>query len=308
MNPVIKPPRLREGGCIGIISPASTPNKEFLNTGIRYLEGKGFKVKVFKPGKGYGYMAGTDEQRARIFNRAFADKESDILICSRGGYGAARMVDKIDWDIIKSNPKVLCGFSDITTLHLALNRRSRMATFHGPMITYNFKKKPDALTEKSLWQAVMGTGQLSYPRSRYNWRTLSGGNAEGIILGGNLTLICTLIASDYIPDFKNKILFLEEIDEEPFRVDRLLAHLKHAGILGRIRGLILGRMVNCGIKRRPSFTLDDVFRQYFKNAPYPVIYNFPAGHEGRNLTLPFGVRVSMDTAKGRLEYLETAVK
>jgi len=308
---VIKPKGLKRGGCIGILSPASPPNSKKLKQGIRFLENCGFRIKMFYPFKRTGYFSGTDDERAEQFNKAFHDDEVDAIICSRGGYGSMRILDKIDYKNIIKNPKLLIGFSDITALHLAIYNKCQLASIHGPMVSYGFDEKRDKMTIESFWLAVSAKDNysLSYPEDKYKWKTMRHGKATGILIGGNLTLISMLIGTEYLPDFKNKILFIEDLDERPYKIDRMLTHLRLAGKLDNLRGIIIGEMVNCANLKggEPSFKLQQVFEDCFRNYDFPVISNFPSGHGRKNLTLPFSVRVEIDTRKGLFHFPEKAI-
>ncbi|MCP4634626.1 MAG: LD-carboxypeptidase [candidate division Zixibacteria bacterium] len=311
LTQVIKPKGLKKGDCIGILSPASPPNSQKLKQGIRFLENRGFRIKMFAPFKRTGYFSGTDEERSEQINKAFLDDEVDAIICSRGGYGSMRILDKIDYKNIIKNPKLLIGFSDITALHLAIYNKCRLTSVHGPMVSFGFNEKRETKTIDSFHKAVSNqvNRPLSYPADNNKWKTMRHGKTMGILIGGNLTLISMLIGTEYLPDFKDKILFIEDLDERPYKIDRLLTHLKLAGKLDNLRSIIIGEMVNCANPKggERSFKLQQVFEDCFSKYNFPVIYNFPSGHGRRNLTLPFGVKVEIDTRKGLFRYKEKAI-
>jgi muramoyltetrapeptide carboxypeptidase len=308
----IKPKGLRKGDCIGILSPASPPDKKKLKQGIKYIESSGFRIKMFAPKRRTGYFSGTDDERAEQINKAFIDEEVDAIICSRGGYGSMRILEKVDYTNILSHPKLLVGFSDITALHFAVFKKCGLSSLHGPMISYGFNEKREKHTIDSFWNSVLDDKkvQLNYPADKYKWKVIKQGSTKGVLLGGNLTLISMLIGTDYLPDLRDNVLFIEDLDEKPYKIDRLLMHLKLSGKLDKLRGVVIGEMLNCANPPggESSFTLRQVYEDFFREFDFPVIYNFPAGHGKRNLSLPLGIKMEIDTRKGQFYFTERVVR
>ncbi|SHK11942.1 S66 peptidase family protein [Paramaledivibacter caminithermalis] len=310
---MIKPRPLKYGDTIGVIAPSGHYyNEEKIDMGKKTLEDMGFKVKIGRSCyEAYGYLSGKDEIRAYDLNSMFEDKEIDGIICLRGGYGTSRILDKLDYEVIKKNPKVYVGFSDITATHIALNQICDLVTFHGPMVTSHMIDDLDNFTKNSLLNLVMGKEEsrcLNNPESE-EIGCLYGGKAEGRLTGGNLTLICNTLGTPYEIDTKGKILFIEEIREEPYRIDRMLTQLCLAGKLQDANGIILGDWKEC-IAERPerSLTLMQVFDDIIKPLKKPTIYNLKSGHCSPMMTLPMGVMVSIDTFKGEIILKEGATE
>ncbi len=272
-----------------------------MRRGLKWLSNTGFKVKLFlSPKLKYGFLSGPDEVRARLFNRAFADPQVDAVICARGGYGALRMLDKIDFDLIRENPKIFVGFSDITAIHLALFKKTGLCSFHGPMAAdfgtaYNRQNLIKVLSSNTAF------GKVPFPKSRRP-KFMRPGKASGALLGGNLSLIVKLFGTPYQPAFEGAILFLEDVSEYPHRIDGYLAQLRLAGVFDRIAGLILADFKDCERPRRARFTmpLKRIFQDFFGRVPFPVALNFPFGHSKNKFTLPLGVRATLDSKKESL--------
>jgi len=310
---VQKPKSLRKGDTIGIISPASSPDDlSRINKGVNYLERLGYQVEVGKNvGKYLGYLAGTDEERVNDLHDMFNNKNISAIICVRGGYGSPRLLDKIDYRIIRNNPKIFVGYSDITALQLAFFRKANLVTFGGPMLAVDFHSEINQYTEENFWRIVTSTKKLDkvvLPNGE-ELSIIKKGKTTGEITGGNLSLILSLVGSSYLPKLKNKILFLEDIDEAPYKIDRMLNQLSVTGILNKISGLLLGEFTNCIEKDgdKKTLSLEDVFEKYLRNLHCPVIKNFPHGHREANFTIPFGVKTKLNADKNYIEFLESAV-
>lgn len=307
-----KPRALKFGDTIGLIAPSSPTTKENVEKAISELIETGFKVKMGKsPYEVYGYLSGTDEIRANDINEMFADKEVNGIICLRGGYGTPRILDLIDYKIIEDNPKVFVGYSDITALHIAFTQKSNLVTYHGPMVTSDIIGNFSKFSKDSLFKAIMNTepmGKISNPEGE-EIKMLNGGVTEGIIIGGNLSLIVATIGTPYEVDLKGKILFIEEIGEDPYKVDRMMNQLRLSGKLKEAEGIILGDFNNCeNGKHNESLTLEQIFNDHIKPTGKPTIYNLKAGHCEPMVTLPFGVRTRLDADKKELVILEGSVK
>jgi len=311
---IIKPKKLSKGDLIGLISPASTPDDlTRVNKGVKYLENLGYKVEVGKNvGKQRGYLAGTDEERLDDLHYMFGKKAVKAIINVRGGYGSGRLLNKIDYAMIKKNPKVFVGYSDITALQMAFLKKAGLITFAGPMLAVDFwKDEISSFTEEQFWRMVTSDkkfGKLANPDDE-RFFVLNKGNASGRLMGGNLALIVSLMGTEYLPSFEDSMLMLEDIDEPPYRVDRMLNQIKLAKGFEQTNAVILGRFVDCyESDGRKSLTLNEVISDYFSNIEKPVIYNFKHGHISDNITVPFGVECKLNTSKEILEIVESAVE
>jgi muramoyltetrapeptide carboxypeptidase len=263
--------------------------------------------------KSHGYLAGTDEARLEDLHAMFKNKNVKAIINVRGGYGSGRLLDKINYGLIKRNPKIFVGYSDITALQMAFLKKTGLVTFAGPMLAVDFwKDEVNEFTEDFFWKMISSTkkiGKLINPDNE-NFYTLTKGRGEGSLIGGNLALLTSLIGTPYQPNFKNAVLLLEEIGEEPYKVDRMFYQLKYAtNGFKDLKGIIIGRFVDCYIKDKtsPSLTLNDVISDYFGSLKIPVIYNVKHGHIEQNLTIPWGVKTKMNSSRNFIEIGESAV-
>lgn len=307
-----KPKALKKGDTIGLISPASPTTKENVEKAKEKIIEMGFKVKMGNsPYERYGYLSGSDEIRANDINEMFSDDEVDGIVCLRGGYGTPRILDLIDYDIVKDNPKVFVGYSDITALHIAFNQKSDLVTFHGPMVTSDMTSNFSDFSSESFLKAIMNTepiGKISNPKEA-EIITINGGIAEGSIIGGNLSLISDTIGTPYEIDVKGKILFIEETNEDPYNIDKMINHLRLAGIFEDAIGIVIGDFNNCEKgKHEENLTLEQIFVDLIKPSGKPIIYNLKSGHCKPMITLPFGVKARLDADKKELVILEDSVK
>jgi len=310
---MIKPARLKIGDTIGIPSPASPVNSKKLKRGVLKLKKLGYKVVLDKNVLAKkGFLAGEDKIRANVINKMFANPRINAILCSRGGYGTLRILDLLNYKLIRKNPKILVGFSDITALHLAINKKCKLVTFHGPMVAGDFSKLSSYIKNYFL-KAVSQTkpiGKIQNSKLIGNWKVITPGKASGKILGGNLTLVCRLMGTQFQPDFKDKILFLEDINSEPYQIDSLLAQLQLVGILDKVKGVVIGEFFNFGPRKKDSSVSSkrQIFEDYFKNRHYPVIYPVSCGHGKDKITVPLGVKVTIDTYKKIFSIDEAGVK
>ena len=307
---MIKPKPLKRGDTIGLIGPSSPTPSERINPTVKELENLGFRVVVGASCYGeHGYLSGKDEIRAKDVNEMFKNKSIDGIWCIRGGYGTPRILGMLDYNAIRSNPKVFIGYSDITALHIVINQKCGLVTFHGPMASTEVFHKLDNFTYEYLIRNVMGTGALgriNNPKD-VSIKALIPGSCEGKLIGGNLSLVSATIGTHYEIDTKGKILFLEDVDEEPYRIDRMLTQLRLAGKLDDAKGFILGDWNNC-VSKDPekSLTLMDVFNEIIVPLGKPTIYNLMAGHCKPMITLPFGVNAKLDADNKSLFIYEGA--
>lgn len=310
---IIKPKKLNKGDLIGLISPASTPeNSSTVEMGIMYLEKLGYKVL---PGKNIhnnnGYLAGSDAERLEDLHEMFRRKDVKAVFCTRGGYGSPRLLDKIDYDLIRKNPKIFVGYSDITALQLAFLAKAGLITFAGPMLATDLSDHPDPYSEEIFWAMLTSNkkfGRVKLPEDQ-KLIALKKGAASGRITGGNLSLVAALTGTSYMPPMQDKILLLEDKAERPYRIDRMINQLKLAGILLKIKGLILGRFVDC-VEHDPyskTLTLGEVIEDYFTPFKIPSVYNFPFGHIEKKFTIPIGIQIRLNAAREFVEITENAV-
>ncbi|KPJ99919.1 MAG: hypothetical protein AMJ60_03375 [Desulfobacterales bacterium SG8_35] len=298
----VYPPAVQKGDTIGLVGPAGPLiNKNNFTAGVHILEKKGFRVR-YNPRllNAKGYLAGSDRERADEFNSLWSDPEVKALVAARGGYGCLRLLDLIDMKQIRKTPKILIGFSDLTVLLAAIHKKTGLVTYHGPVVTT--LASIDKQSQKAFFNTLAGTQPPRIKPARL--KILKGGKARGVLFGGNLTTLVHMIATSYEIPWSRAILLLEDIDESPYRLDRLLTHLGQAGRLQKIRGLILGtfsddaRKENGAMQRAAHERTLELLEKY----DIPVWANFPAGHSRRNLTLPIGAEVEMDSSARLLHW------
>lgn len=311
---IIKPKKLNRGDLIGVIAPSSPiNNSEKINNAVKYFEAQGYPVLLGKSVfSEKGYLAGDDDLRLNDFHSMFANKNVKAIICLRGGYGSIRFIDKINFKLIRSNPKIFVGFSDITTLQLAILEKAKLITFAGPMIsTYFGLDENENFIEEQFWDMITSNKKkrrIVNPNSE-KYFVLNKGRAEGRLIGGNLTSLIALSGSRFLPTFDNSILLLEEISEPPYKIDRMFNMLRRQNIIKKAKGIILGRFIDCYEQDsdKKTLTLNEVILDYFANIRKPVIYNVNHGHVNNNITLPIGARCKINTTKGFFEILENVV-
>jgi len=287
---MIKPKPLRVGGTIGIVAPAGRVVLSDLQRGIVWLEQLGYRVILGKClEKRDRYFAGTDQERADDLLEMFQNKEVNAIFCARGGYGSARVISHLDGALLHSCHKIFVGCSDITALLLYFFRKFGWVTFHGPMVATPFGpfgQTPSTKMEGNLWNVLAGeTIEMRNP----GVQVLRLGMAAGLLTGGCLTLICHTIGTPYEIDTTDKILFLEDTDEAPYRIDRMLSYLKTIGKLDAVRGLVLGQMPGC----RPE-ELPEIILEILHDFSFPILFGFPSGHGDSLATLPFGTLVQIE--------------
>jgi muramoyltetrapeptide carboxypeptidase len=322
---MLHPKRLHPGDTVMFIAPAGPPKKDEVLRAKQRIEDRGYKVKMrddlFEV---EGYLAGTDERRAEELMEAFLDDEVDGVLCVRGGYGCMRILDQLDFDKIRKHPKVLLGFSDITALHAALQAKAGLVSFHGPGPASGLgsEKGPTDFTAKSVIQALespsgesasAGGGAtndyiIQVPNSVAKVAAYGAGKAAGRLVGGNLSLISALEGTPYAVDCRDAILLIEDVNEAPYRIDRMLAQLKLAGKLDQIRGAVLGQFTTEFVREDKltddaRFDTNGVLAQYFKDAGIPVLVNYPIGHHDQNATVPLGAQVEIDADARTLRVL-----
>jgi muramoyltetrapeptide carboxypeptidase len=310
----LKPPRLTRGDLIGVVSPASPPlSSERIERGVRYLESLGYRVAVGKHAAAvHGYLAGTDEARAADFNAMVEDRAVKAIFAVRGGYGTSRILSMINFAALKRNPKIIAGYSDLTALQLAVYRKVGLVTFSGPMVGVEMWDQFDPYSEEHFWRLLTSTSRVGVLENPADEPVVprTPGVARGVLLGGNLSLLISLLGTPYAPDLNRSILVLEDVDEAPHRVDRMLMHLRNAGITRRIAGLALGKFTDCvpSDPSKPHLTIDQVLDEFVGAVNLPTVSNIQYGHLPRKLTLPIGAKARLDVSKGAVEVLENAVR
>lgn len=308
-NVPLLPSRLKKGDTIGIASSAGPiRDKSEVQEFQKVLHQLGYTTKLGKNVyKKEGYFSANDEERASELMELIADEEVKGIFFIRGGWGCARILDLLDYSIISQHPKVIMGFSDITALLNAITLKTGMITFHGPggNSTWN------DYSVKYITRLLCNGEKIAFQNTSSDHRitTYSSGKAEGVFYGGNLSVLCGMMGSNYLPNkWQDKILFLEDVGEEPYRIDRMLTQLKLAGVFNEISGLVLGNFRNC-VPEEPdrSFSLEEVFDQHFREAQFPVFYGAQIGHIRNKFTVPLGVRVMINSDAGTIELLEVSV-
>ena len=318
-NRPLKPERLNFGDTVGIIAPASAPpDPKAVDRAAAALEKFGFKPKLAKNVRArLGFLAGTDRERAADLMAMFADKKVKAIICMRGGYGASRILDRLDYEVIRRNPKILSGYSDITSLHCVLSKYVNLISIHAPMLNGELADpKTPEFTRQSFFRTVMEAKPAGSIREGYKGKTVSilrGGMAEGRLIGGNLSLICASLGTPFAPSFKDKILFFEDIGEKPYGLDRALTQLVNAGIFSQVAGVAVGVNKDCNDpkgKPRGEYrqSAADVLKERLSQLRVPVVTGLPFGHVESNATIPVGALAELDARHGDLVITEAAVK
>jgi len=314
--PLVKPKRLSPGDTVAMVAPASATFKTVeLDVARESLEALGLKVKI----GGHlldrhGYLAGQDKDRADDINRSFADPVVRAVLPIRGGWGSSRLLPYLDFDAIRRNPKIVLGFSDITALLLSIHAKTGLVTFHGP----NGMGRWDEFSVNWVKQILFGaqTVTLENPHDKGEFlvqtenriQTITPGVARGRILGGNLTVLTAIMGSPYLPNFDNGILFLEDVGEDIYRIDRMMTTLKLAGVLGRIRGFVFGTCSECEPGQGyGSLTLEEIFNDHIKPLNVPAWQGAMIGHRQPQFTIAEGIQVEVDASAGRIRMLEAAV-
>lgn len=310
MGAIIKPAALRLGDLVAIIAPASPlPEQSYLARGTDLLLNHGFKVRTGRYiGEANGYLAGSDGRRLADLHEMFINPEVKAVFCLRGGYGALRLLGGLDLELIRRHPKIFVGYSDITALHLVFNQIG-LVTFHGPMLYPELGgEKPSPYTLECLWRALMvpaPLGSIPPAPGLPPAVTIFPGRAEGVVVGGNLSLVTATLGTPFEINTQGKILFLEEVDEPPYRLDRLLTQLKLAGKLEAAGGIVLGSFTYNTSYFYPEAL--EVIRDNLAPLGRPCFYGLPAGHLFAQATLPLGIRAHLDATACTLTYLETAL-
>jgi muramoyltetrapeptide carboxypeptidase len=306
---ILKPKRLRHGDVIGICAPAgSLASPNLLDDGIRYIEQSGFRVELGKNlYRRNGYLAGTDAQRVADLHALFSNKHVRAIFAARGGYGSHRILPLLDFAMIKRNPKMLVGFSDITALQFALLAKIGMTSLSAPLVV----EMPATFTpetEELFWRALTSAKPLGTISARRKQSFSGRPVAEGRLIGGNLSLLAALTGTEYCSAVRNNILFMEEIGERPYRIDRMIQQLKLSGVFKHSTGIILGDFSDCNpVKGKLSLTLSKIFSDSFNEFKYPILSGFRYGHIKHSLSIPIGILARLNRQKNSIEFLESVV-
>ena len=314
---MIKPPRLKKGDTIGVVSPASpSETKSEIIRARETLESWGYKVVIGENvNKQKGFVAASEEERAQDINQMFKDDAIDAIFVTQGGYGSAQLVDKLDYEAIRANPKIFTGFSDITSLHLAIGRLAGLVTFHGPGMARFNAEDLTKYTKEQFFKAVSereALGDIKLADDKKWLYSIVGGVCEGELTGGNMTLVCASLGTPYEIDCRGKLLLLEEVDTEPWVIDHMLSHLRNAGKLADAAGFVIGECQDCRpFEHNPGYncdtSLEDVLDYYLKPLGKPALYGLPLGHTRNMATLPLGLRCRLDADKKTFAVMESAV-
>lgn len=320
---IIKPSSLRPGALVGLVSPASgVYEREEIRMAQEIAESLGLRVEIGRhAGDAYGFLAGQDQDRADDLSRMFQRRDVHAVWAVRGGYGSSRLLPLLDYAVIRDNPKPLIGYSDITALHLAIHRLSGLVTFHGPIARQLFSEYTLKAFKKALFQGEpIGPTGLPPPFSPREGATewenrvvvIGGGKCEGRTTGGNLSLVTATLGTPFEIDTRGRILFLEDVGEEPYRVDRMLTQLWLSGKLSEAAGVVFGKFSNCGpAEYKPGYSntlsLEEVLRIRMEPLKIPCLYGLLFGHVRDNATLPLGVRAALDADAKNFTILESAV-
>jgi muramoyltetrapeptide carboxypeptidase len=304
---MIRPEPLKKGDKIGLIAASGPTKQERIESSIKAMEDLGFEVVLGKSCRCcHGFLAGSDELRANDINSMFKDKSIKGIFPIRGGYGASRILDILDYNMIKKNPKVFAGYSDVTALHNVLNEKCKLITFHTPMPSTELYKGVDEYTMNYLKKNIFSDkplGILKNPEDQ-EIKTLVSGKAIGKLVGGNLSLVVSSMGTPYEIDTKGKILFLEDVDENPYRIDRMLLQLKQCGKFKDAAGIILGAWTDCEAKEgENSLNLMEIFEELIKTENKPTIYNLACGHCMPTMSIPLGSKVKINGDRSEIVIL-----
>jgi len=299
---VYKPAPLKRGAKIGVVATAGCVDDELLLAGVDAVRQEGFQVELASAVHDRkGYLAGDAEKRARDLEDFFCRSDLAAIFCARGGFGSIQLLPHLT-ERIRLHPKVFAGYSDVTILLNWLLQRCGMVTFHAPMVAMDFARGLTQRSRDQFWGTLTG--------EKWMWQVAVGeiiraGKVQGEMMGGCLSVLVTTLGTPYEVDTVDKLLFLEDVGEKPYRVERMLTHLKMAGKLERLAGLIFGDFTQCNGEGPRDIRA--IVEELFHKAPYPVVMGVPAGHGQENLTLPFGVAMALDTHKGTLSLIESPV-
>jgi muramoyltetrapeptide carboxypeptidase len=299
------PSRLIKGDTVAILAPSSPVTKEEADLCRDLVESMGYKVKTGKTvyRSIHGYSAGTGQEKADDLHQMFADPEIKAIWCIRGGDTSSHIVDKLDYELVRNNPKIFLGYSDVTNLHVNFNQKCDLVTFHGPMVKSNMLHDFDDFTKRSFEAALAMEEELFLENPEgVNFQVMVEGYAEGTIVGGNLTLLTSMIGTPYEVDTKGKILFIEDIGESVRRLDRMIHQLKYSNKLQDARGIIVGDFADCDNATDRHYTVIELLKDLLNDYKKPVMYNIKSGHCYPMSTIPLGVTCTIDTSSRSIKF------
>ncbi len=313
----LKPKKLEEGGTIGLVAPGYSVEPEKFYIAVETLEKMGFKTHhTHRILEHDGYFSNTDEERAKDLMEMFANPEVDAILCVRGGYGCTRILDILDYNLIKQNPKPLIGFSDVTALLNSIFKETGLIGFHGPVgitldneysKTYFRRILMEGPENMPMKNAILSDPE-DYMDSEYHRYTITPGVGEGELVGGNLSLVTAMMGTPYEIDFTDKLVFLEEVEEAPYRIDRMLTQFAESATLPKAKGIILGVFKGCDrLKTSDNFTLKEVITDRLEPLGIPAVYGMSFGHVPHNLTIPIGINAHFNATKKQFRLQEAAV-
>lgn len=309
---LIKPQALRPDATLAVLSPASAAKRDLVLRGVSHLQALGYRTMMGAHTFDSGplYYAGALEERVEDFHAAFVDPDVDAIICTRGGWGSAELLPYLDAGLIRANPKAFIGYSDHTSLHCWLQREVRLVTFYAPMVAADFAREGGV--DLASWRSCFeGAGSWMLGAAQ-GLRVLHGGSAEGRLTGGCISILAEALGTPYGPEIaEDSILFLEDIGTKPYQWDRMLLHLRYAGLLERVRGIVFGNMRQC-VAVEEEGLLERAILHSLAGFEGPIGIGLRSGHvDGANVTLPLGIRVALDlrdTGNPRMQFLEAAVR
>jgi muramoyltetrapeptide carboxypeptidase len=312
---IIKPKRLSKGDTVAVIAPSSGVEPEGFEKALQNLADLGLKTKAGKSARARnGFLAGTDKERLDDLHQAFADKEIKAVWCVRGGYGASRFLPELDFNLIKRNPKILIGYSDITALHTAIYQNTGLVTFHGPVAasTYSDYAKKHVvnvlMNPSAPYKIEVSPDNIAKESNLFKTEIITGGKCRGELIGGNLSLLTALAGTpSALRNTKGKLLFIEDVGEQPYRIDRMLTQLKQSIDMRQLAGIALGVFEDCNPKTNDTQSLMDVLKDRLGKLGIPVIYGLSFGHIRDQFTLPVGIEAELDTENAAITLLETSV-
>lgn len=315
---LILPPVIKQGDTIGITAPASATSLWEIRNALSFIKKLGCKAKLGATITNWKtsnrYFSDNDEVRAAEFMEFIESDEINAILCARGGYGSMRILDLLDYDKIRNNPKAIIGFSDLTALLIAINQLSQLVTYHGPVAVLSFNSFTQTHFEKILYRREKSKLEIPYQPIDLIYKqatTINEGKAKGIIKGGNLSMICSTLGTKYEVNTRDSLLFLEEVFEEPYKIDRMLTQLALAGKFDDCNGIILGTFKNMDTNKPfypgLQFSVRQIINQVIKPYNKPVLSNFPVGHGEFIMTLPLGIRAELDTVNKSLKLLEIPI-
>jgi len=312
---IVKPKRLMKGDTVAVIAPSSAVEVSAFEKALQNLADLGLKIKIGKSARARkGFLAGTDKERLDDLHQAFADTEIKAVWCVRGGYGATRFLPDLDFKLIEKNPKIFIGYSDITALHLAIHQNTGLVTFHGPVAASNFSDYTKnhmagvLINPSAPYKIALSPDNIAKNSNLFKTETITRGKCRGKLIGGNLSLLAAMAGTAFaLRDTKGKILFIEDIGEQPYRIDRMLTQLKQTVDLRQLAGIALGVFEDCNPKDITSQSLIEVLKDRLGDLGIPVIYGLSFGHIRDQFTLPFGIEAELDTETATMTFMENSV-